>query len=145
MLAEVSAQRSSSRPNQNSSSQTIANVVLDYKATKTHQDVSDLILQMSREKCPLGIQSLDIYEMLVGAGIGIKAIAPCIVNLRILVLHGEVRLCSYLRIDEDCDLLSPSSETTIKAGQLTHLVTEVVTIEAVSNMSSLLIGSFIYL
>lgn len=63
-----------------------------------------------------------------------------------MVTHGEVRLRSYLRLVEDCNLLTLSAAAMIiKAGSLTHIVAEIITMEAVKQISSLTLASFIYL
>ena len=122
----------------------MVNIPIDYLEMTTQCDVSDLISSIA-QKHSFGFKDLTAKKVLVGAGIGIKATASFSTNFKIMVTHGEVRVRSYLRLDEDSDLLSPSSVKTLTAGISIDLVAEIMTIEAVKGMSSLEIASFIYL
>jgi hypothetical protein len=122
----------------------VVNIPIDFKELITQQDLSDLVTEIPK-KHSFGFKDLKAYEVLVGPGIGIKAIAPCTINFKIMVTHGEVQLRQYLRLDEDSDLLSPSAIKTLTAGVPLDLAADIVTIEAVKGMSSLAIATFIYL
>ena len=122
----------------------VVNIPLVFLELITQQDVSELVSPIT-QKLSFGFKDLKAYEVIVGAGIGIKAIASFPTNFKIMVTHGEVQLRQYLRLDEDSDLLSPSAIKTLTAGVPLDLVADIVTIEAVKGMSSLAIAAFIYL
>ena len=122
----------------------VVNIPIIFQEIITQRDVSDLISPIA-QKHSFGFKELNVNEVLVGAGFGVKAIAPCTINFKIMVTHGEVRVRSYLRLGEDSDLLSPSAIKILTAGVPLDLVADIVTIEAVKGMSSLAIAAFIYL
>jgi hypothetical protein len=122
----------------------VVDMPLVFQELITHRDVSELISPIA-QKHSFGFKGLNANEVLVGAGIGVKAIASFPTNFKIMVTHGEVQLRHYLRLDEDSDLLSPSAIKTLTAGVPLDLVADIVSIEAVKGMSSLAIAAFIYL
>ncbi len=123
----------------------VVNITPIYREMNNHRDVSALISSIAPQYS-FDFNNLAVNEVLVGDGIGIKAIAPCAINFKIMVTHGEVRLRSYLRLVEDCDLLTPSSAAmNIKASSLTHIVAGIITMESIKQISSLTLASFIYL
>ncbi len=122
----------------------VVNIPLVFLELITQQDVSELVSPIT-QKLSFSFKDLKTYEVLVGAGIGIKAIASFPTNFKIMVTYGEVQLRQYLRLDEDSDLLSPSAIKTLTAGVPLDLVADIVTIEAVKGMSSLAIAAFVYL
>jgi hypothetical protein len=69
-------------------------IPVDFNELSTQQDVSELVSPIAT-KSPLGLKDLKASEILVGPGIGIKAIAPFQINFKILVTHGEVLVRSY--------------------------------------------------
>jgi|GEM_PF-5129450 len=122
----------------------VVDIPLVFQEPITQRDVSELISPIA-QKHSFGFKGLNANEVLVGAGIGIKAIAPFPTNFKIMVTHGEVQLRHYLRLDEDSDLLSPSAIKTLTAGVPIDLVADIVTIEATKGLSSLAIAAFVYL
>jgi hypothetical protein len=119
-----------------SKSSSAVGVKLKYAETSSGRSVRDLVTPISPRKAHI-LNFPDIpftSEILVGEEVSIKAQAPYPVNILIKVLHGEVKLCHYLRQDPDIELLSLSGEILIS--------TEILTIESISKFAILIIAAY---
>ena len=122
-----------------SKSSSVIGVKLKYAETSSGRSVRDLVTPISPRKAHV-LNFPDIAftsEILVGEEVSIKAQAPYPVNILIKVLHGEVKLCHSLQQNTEHEILTSDELAPL------YLLTEVLTIEAISKFAILTIAAYL--